>query len=142
MKIYRCTHCGNIVAFLKDAGVPLFCCGQKMELLVPGSVDAAQEKHVPVAKVEGHTVEVTVGAVDHPMVPEHFIEWILLETNKGYAVHRLAALAGDGVSPAMIRAAEELCPSLAGRVDLPLFPLRLYFSEPWLNAGGPLEEGA
>ena len=65
MKIYRCTHCGNIVAFLKDAGVPLFCCGQKMELLVPGSVDAAQEKHVPVAKVEGHTVEVTVGAVDH-----------------------------------------------------------------------------
>ena len=39
-------------------------------------------------------------------------------------------------------AAEELCPSLAGRVDLPLFPLRLYFSEPWLNAGGPLEEGA
>ncbi len=91
MKIYRCTHCGNIVAFLKDAGVPLFCCGQKMELLVPGSVDAAQEKHVPVAKVEGHTVEVTVGAVDHPMVPEHFIEWILLETNKGYAVHRLAA---------------------------------------------------
>ena len=39
-------------------------------------------------------------------------------------------------------AAEELCPSLAGRVDLPLFPLHLYFSEPWLNAGGPLEEGA
>ena len=62
-----------------------------MELLVPGSVDAAQEKHVPVAKVEGHTVEVTVGAVDHPMVPEHFIEWILLETDKGYTVHRLAA---------------------------------------------------
>ena len=90
MKIYRCTHCGNIVAFLKDAGVPLFCCGQKMELLVPGSVDAAQEKHVPVAKVEGRAVEVTVGAVDHPMVPEHFIEWILLETDKGYAVHRLA----------------------------------------------------
>ena len=83
MKIYRCTHCGNIVAFLKDAGVPLFCCGQKMELLVPGSVDAAQEKHVPVAKVEGHTVEVTVGAVDHPMVPEHFIEWVYVETENG-----------------------------------------------------------
>ena len=53
MKVYRCAHCGNIVFHLHDAGVPLFCCGQKMELLVPGSVDAAAEKHVPAVTVEG-----------------------------------------------------------------------------------------
>lgn len=89
MKIYRCNHCGNIVAYLKDAGVPLFCCGQKMEELIPGSVDAAQEKHVPVAVRSGDTVEVTVGSVEHPMLAEHYIEWVLLETDKGYAVRRL-----------------------------------------------------
>ena len=67
MKIYRCTHCGNIAVLLHDAGVPLVCCGQKMEALIPGSVDAAQEKHVPAVTRTGSTVEVTVGSVEHPM---------------------------------------------------------------------------
>ena len=71
MKIYRCTHCGNIAVLLHDAGVPLVCCGQKMEALIPGSVDAAQEKHVPAVTRTGSTVEVTVGSVEHPMLAEH-----------------------------------------------------------------------
>ena len=89
MKIYRCTHCGNIAVLLHDAGVPLVCCGQKMEALIPGSVDAAQEKHVPAVTRTGSTVEVTVGSVEHPMLAEHWIEWILLETDKGFAVKHL-----------------------------------------------------
>ena len=83
LKFYVCQHCGNIVTFVKDAGVPVMCCGEKMSELVPGSVDAATEKHVPVISVEGNKVTVTVGEVEHPMAEEHFIEWIALETQEG-----------------------------------------------------------
>ena len=75
MKFYVCEHCGNLITFVHSAGVPVMCCGQKMTELVPGTTDAAVEKHVPVAKTEGE--------VEHPMLPEHFIEWIALETQQG-----------------------------------------------------------
>ena len=83
MKFYVCKHCGNIIAYAKNKGVPVMCCGEKMTELVPGSVDAASEKHVPVISVEGNKVTVTVGEVAHPMAEEHFIEWIALETAEG-----------------------------------------------------------
>ncbi len=82
-KFYICAHCGNIIAMVKDTGVPVMCCGQKMTEIIPGSTDAAQEKHVPVYKVEGNKVLVTVGEVEHPMQPEHYIEWISLQTKQG-----------------------------------------------------------
>ena len=82
MKFYVCKHCGNIIAYAKNKGVPVMCCGEKMSELVP-SVDAATEKHVPVISVEGNKVTVTVGEVEHPMAEEHFIEWIALETQEG-----------------------------------------------------------
>lgn len=82
-KFYICRQCGNIVAKIKDVGVPIVCCGQKMEELVAGAVEAAGEKHVPVYEVEGGTVKVRVGSVDHPMLPEHFIEWVFLKTDQG-----------------------------------------------------------
>ena len=83
MKFYVCKHCENIIAYAKNKGVPVMCCGEKMSELVPGSVDAATEKHVPVISVEGNKVTVTVGEVEHPMAEEHFIEWIALETQEG-----------------------------------------------------------
>ena len=89
MKFYRCDHCGNLILFVKSAGVPVMCCGQKMTELVPGTVDAAQEKHVPVVEQNGSSVLVKVGAVAHPMLPEHFIQWIILETNQGCQVKYL-----------------------------------------------------
>lgn len=82
-RFFVCEHCGNLVGVIHDAGVPMMCCGQKMTELVPGSTDAAQEKHVPVIKVDGDKVTVSVGSAAHPMVPEHFIEWIYLQTEKG-----------------------------------------------------------
>lgn len=82
-KFYICPHCGNIVEMVHDAGVKPFCCGQKMNELIPGSVEASGEKHIPTVKVEGNTVEVNVGSVDHPMVDVHWIEWVQLVTNKG-----------------------------------------------------------
>ena len=89
MRFYICEHCGNIVTFVKSSGVPVMCCGQKMTELVPGTTDAAVEKHVPVIQAEGAQVIVTVGSVEHPMIPEHFIEWIHLETENGAQIKHL-----------------------------------------------------
>ncbi len=80
---YRCNHCGNIVAFVKASGVPVICCGEKMTEIIPGTVDASREKHIPVYSVEGNIVRVNVGSVEHPMLPEHYIEWISIETKQG-----------------------------------------------------------
>ena len=83
LKFYRCKICGKIIAIVKDTGVPTICCGEEMEQIIPGTTDAAVEKHVPVITVNGNTVEVKVGSVDHPMLPEHYIEWIALSTKQG-----------------------------------------------------------
>lgn len=83
-KYLKCAHCGNMVAMVKDSGVPVVCCGEEMKVLVPGTTDASLEKHVPVISIDGNTVTVAVGSVAHPMVPEHYIEWIALVTEQGY----------------------------------------------------------
>lgn len=88
-KFYICRHCGNIITKIHDAGVPISCCGQKMEELIPNTVEASGEKHVPVISVENNVVRVSVGSVAHPMVPEHSIEWVYLETDKGGQLKRL-----------------------------------------------------
>ena len=82
-KFYVCEHCGNIVTKVKDKGVPVMCCGQKMTEIVPGTVDAAVEKHIPVYEVKDGIVKVSVGEVNHPMLEAHYIEWVVLQTNKG-----------------------------------------------------------
>ena len=83
-KFYICRHCGNIIGMVKDSGVNVVCCGEKMSELIPGTSDGAVEKHVPEVKVDGNKVTVTVGSVAHPMQDVHYIEWVILETEKGY----------------------------------------------------------
>lgn len=83
MRFYRCKHCGQIVAVVKATGAPLVCCGEAMEELVPGMVDASVEKHVPEFEVKGDTVHVKVGAVEHPMIDAHYIEWVAIQTKLG-----------------------------------------------------------
>ena len=83
MKFYICEHCGNIIAMIRDKGVPVMCCGQKMTEIIPGTTDASVEKHVPVFEVKDGRLYVTVGSAEHPMLPEHFIEWIAVETSLG-----------------------------------------------------------
>lgn len=75
---YRCEKCGNMVALIKSGGGTLACCGQPMTKLTANSTDAAQEKHVPVMKKEDGKIKVAVGSTLHPMLPEHYIEWIAL----------------------------------------------------------------
>ena len=67
MTFYKCEHCGNIIAHIQDSGVRCHCCGEEMKPLVPNTSDGAGEKHVPVVQVDGQTVTVTVGSVEHPM---------------------------------------------------------------------------
>lgn len=83
MKFYLCEHCGNIIGKIHDAGVPVVCCGQKMTQLIPGTVEASAEKHIPVPSVNGSVVKVAVGSVDHPMIEEHYIPWVYLQTTVG-----------------------------------------------------------
>lgn len=67
VKVWECRNCGHIVV------------GE----IVPGITDAAVEKHVPVWTVENGIVHVKVGSVEHPMLPEHYIEWVSLQTKQG-----------------------------------------------------------
>ena len=83
MKFYVCKHCGNVIAYAEESGVPVVCCGEKMTELVPNTTDAAVEKHVPVVATDGNTVTVTVGSVEHPMTDAHFIKWIALQSKEG-----------------------------------------------------------
>ena len=84
MRFFICEHCGNTIEMIKDKGVPVMCCGQKMTEIIPGTSDGALEKHVPVFSVDGNKVSVTVGEVEHPMLEAHYIEWIAVETSKGF----------------------------------------------------------
>ncbi len=82
-RFFLCAHCGNLIGVICNAGVPMTCCGQPMKELIPGSVDASHEKHVPQATVDGNTVTVNIGSVAHPMTEEHFIQWVYLQTAQG-----------------------------------------------------------
>lgn len=79
----HCEHCGNLIGVVDDYGVPVICCGEPMKVLEPNTVDAAQEKHVPVPEVKGSIVTVKIGSVPHPMLEEHHIEWVYLLTEQG-----------------------------------------------------------
>ena len=87
-KFYVCKHCGNMVAFVKDAGVPIMCCGEKMSEVIPCTTDAAVEKHVPVVTQEGNKITVAVSSVEHPMLPEHYIMGVYIETKNGGQLHK------------------------------------------------------
>lgn len=82
-KFFVCKHCGNLIGMIENSGVPVVCCGEKMTELVANTVDASVEKHTPVVTVNGDKIEVVVGSVEHPMLEEHFIKWIYVETKKG-----------------------------------------------------------
>ena len=82
-KFYICAHCRNIVEMVYDTDIKLFCCGDEMQELVPNTVEASGEKHIPAVTVQGDTVEVNVGSVNHPMESVHWIEWVQLVTDKG-----------------------------------------------------------
>lgn len=83
MKFYKCENCGNIIAYANKFGTDIVCCGKPITELKPNSTDASCEKHVPCYTIENNILTVSVGSVEHPMTPEHYIEWIAITTNYG-----------------------------------------------------------
>lgn len=75
-ELYKCGKCGNVVEIVAPAGPPIVCCGENMQLLEPGTVDASLEKHVPVVEETEGGVVVKVGSVPHPMEEKHYIMFI------------------------------------------------------------------
>ena len=86
-RFYICEHCGNQIGMIFDSGVNPHCCGEPMKELNANTVDASNEKHLPIVTVEsddrGTRLSVKVGSVEHPMTDKHYIQWIFVETNKG-----------------------------------------------------------
>ena len=83
-KFFKCRHCGNVVEKVVDSGVPVVFCGKNMEELIPNTVEASGEKHIPVVtRVDDCSIKVEVGSVPHPMLPEHHIAFIYVETEDG-----------------------------------------------------------
>ena len=89
MKFYICNHCGNIITKLTDSNVPVSCCGENMEELIPGTKEGATEKHKPVIVERDGKKYATVGSVEHPMTEDHYIEWIVVDYGDHYRVHHL-----------------------------------------------------
>lgn len=86
MKFYKCDHCKSVALEViagKDGCVSGF---GEVEANV---TEAATEKHIPVVEREGNTITVTVGSVEHPMLEEHYIMLIYLETCRGGIFKRL-----------------------------------------------------
>lgn len=93
VSFFKCEMCGNIVEHIKNGGGELVCCGKPMKKLEANTVDASQEKHVPVATRKDGEIHVVVGSVEHPMEEAHYIEWIALVTDKG--IERINLSPGD-----------------------------------------------
>ncbi len=110
--IFRCNACGHLLEAIESGKEQLvcsgesfaktcrktdaqaICCGKPMELLIPNTVEASTEKHIPVAELgaDGSLV-VKIGSVTHPMTAEHFIQWISVVS--GNRVQRVTLAPGD-----------------------------------------------
>lgn len=93
LEIYKCEVCGNIVEMLHGGSGALVCCGEEMKLYEENTVDAAREKHVPACERSDGNLKVQIGSVPHPMVDEHYIEWI--EVIDGDKVTRISLQPGQ-----------------------------------------------
>ena len=93
LKFYECSQCGNIIEIIHPSGIKVECCNETMKKLYAKTEDEGKEKHIPVLKVFGNNLEVTIGDIPHPMEKEHYINWIVLKTDKG--VQRKCLNPGD-----------------------------------------------
>ncbi|MDD3187378.1 MAG: desulfoferrodoxin family protein [Bacilli bacterium] len=87
MNFYLCLICGNVIELIDGVANRIACCNQEMELLVPNTVDAALEKHVPFCEIVDGKVNVQIGEVVHPMVEDHYILFIAIV--KGSKISRV-----------------------------------------------------
>ena len=82
-RFFICKNCGNMIGLIKDEVVPMVCCGDEMTELVPNTVEASVEKHLPAVTVSGTSINVHVGNTPHPMEEAHHIAFVYVETERG-----------------------------------------------------------
>ena len=82
-RFFSCEKCGSILTGRGEHEGKVECCSGEMKEIIPGTAEAAQEKHIPVYHVDKNIVTVTVGSTEHPMTSEHYIEWVVLQTKQG-----------------------------------------------------------
>lgn len=97
-RIYKCEICGNMVAMVHWGGAQIVCCGEDMTLMEEKTAEMATEKHVPVIKIDGDKVTVTVGSTPHPMVEKHLIEWIEILTEDGKSYRQFLQAGQDPIA--------------------------------------------
>jgi superoxide reductase len=86
MNIYYCKHCKRI-CYTYPVDSKLVCCGDEMTLLQPKMKDVGNEKHLPVVeKIGENKISVKVGSVTHPMLEDHWIQWIFIENGDRYLI--------------------------------------------------------
>lgn len=85
---FKCDICGNVMFKMSGKEVVPQCCGKPMTLLCAGTTDGNIEYHIPVIEqLRDGIVKVRVGRKPHPMVDEHYIEFLFLETERGGMIH-------------------------------------------------------
>lgn len=89
MKFYRCTNCNEIVIF-RNEGKVVNCCEEAMIELLPNQNEEDSVANKPIIRRIGNLVTVLVGTEPHSMVDVHYIDFILLETNKGIYYKKLS----------------------------------------------------
>ena len=107
MKFYECRTCGNIITYQREVRLSASCCGRVMLEMEPNTTDASLEKHKPVLDYKRKNVLVRVGEVLHPMENAHHIQWVILETSKGYYKRHLMP-GGDPVARFTLQDDEEV----------------------------------
>ncbi len=95
VQFFKCLKCGKIVEIVNKGCPVLVCCGDEMQELKANTTDGATEKHVPVIVIgqNENSVTVKVGSAPHPMEADHWIQWVVVETDKG--VYRKTLKPGD-----------------------------------------------
>jgi superoxide reductase len=93
LEVLKCKVCGKIVMVIHNGGGISVCCDQPMELQVERDLDPGKEKHVPVIEKTKNGIMVKVGEIAHPMVEDHYIEWI--EVIEGSYLHVKGLQPGD-----------------------------------------------
>lgn len=89
LKFFQCNDCDDIVIQLCDSEVTGKDCNANKKELEVGTVDASLEKHVPYIIKEGDILKVQIGEVEHPMIEEHFIPFVVAERADGLEVKYL-----------------------------------------------------
>lgn len=89
LEFYKCEKCGNIVMVTHTGDGQLVCCGEPMKKLEEQTADFKTEKHVPIIEKVPGGIRVKVGSVPHPMIKEHYIQWISVKKDRNFHIHAL-----------------------------------------------------